>query len=212
MDLDEVLATWRTQDKEPLYGVNRDLLQLVMQHEQADLRRELRWDQWGTYGVSALLLTFTAFAFAAIYYDDDPRTVWDYVAASVAALAVGEGVLALWLSRKRQAMRERGFGNSLREEIRRNLSLVDYQLSRGGRRDMALLTAAPITLAGVLLYWLAIQLNNNPFGWLDVGVIVFIMVLPSVWSVIDTSRRTEQELLPRRRRLSELLETLNASE
>ncbi len=29
MNFDEMLKTWRAQDETPLYGVNRDLLQLV---------------------------------------------------------------------------------------------------------------------------------------------------------------------------------------
>jgi hypothetical protein len=130
------------------------------------------------------------------------------VAAGAATVAILGGAGALWLSRRRQAMRERRFGSSLREEIRRSLSLVDYLLSRVGRWESALLTAAPITLAGTLIYWLIIQINNNPFGWYDVGVL-FIVAGSSVWSVIESSSKAERELLPRRRRLSELLELLN---
>ncbi|MFI5007187.1 MAG: hypothetical protein ACHQKZ_07085 [Solirubrobacterales bacterium] len=206
-----MIATWRAQDEAPLYAVNRDLLQLVLQHELADMRRNLRLEHWTTYGVSAGLLGFLGFFFAAIYYDNDPRTVWDYVAASVGTLALLAGGGALYVSRKRQALRERGFGNSLQEEIRRNLSLVDYQLSRGGRWEEALLEAAPITLAGALLYWLIIQFNNNPFGWYDAWFIL-VVVAGSAWSAISSSRITKQELLPRRRRLHELLEILNTTE
>ena len=211
MNLDEMIATWHAQDEAPLYGVNQDLLQLVLQQEQADMRRNLRLEYWATYGVSAVLLGFLAFFFPAIYYDNDPRTVWDYVAASVGTLAVLAGGGALYVSRKRQARRERQFGNSLHEEIRRNLSLVDYQLSRAGRWDAALLAAAPITLAGALLYWLIIQINNNPFGWYDAWMIV-VVVVGSAWSAISSSRMTKQELLPRRRRLHEMLEILDTSE
>ncbi len=108
-------------------------------------------------------------------------------------------------------MRERGFGNSLQEEIRRNLSLVDYQLSRVGRRDQSLLAAAPIMVAATLLYWLVIQINNNPFGWYDVGVLLFVVVGPSLWSVFEASRQAERALLPRRQRLVELLEAFESS-
>ena len=210
MTLDEIMETWRAQEEAPLYGVNRDLLQLVLRHEQADLRRSLWKEQWMVYIISSGLLVGVAVLFALIYHDDDPRTVWDYVAAAIAAGAILSWAGMLWVSRKRQARRERGFGNSLQEEIRRNLSLIDYQLSWAGRRHAALLAAAPITLAGVLLYWLIIQINNNPFGWYDVWMIVFI-VATSAWSVTVSSRETERDLLPRKRRLSELLDLLNSS-
>jgi hypothetical protein len=33
MNFDQMMDTWRTQDEAPLYGVNRDLLLLVLKHE-----------------------------------------------------------------------------------------------------------------------------------------------------------------------------------
>jgi len=210
MNLDEMLETWRAQEEAPLYGVNRDLLQLVLQHEQADLRRKLRWEQWAIYGISPLLFAGMAFFFALIYYDDDPRTVWDYMAAGLGAGAALLWAGALWVSRKRQALRERRFGDSLQEEIRRNLSLVDYQLSRTGRWGASLLIQAPGMLIGTLIYWLGIQVNNQPFGWLEAGLIS-VIVVASASEASRSSRKVKQELLPRRRRLSELLEVLNLS-
>ena len=38
-------------------------------------------------------------------------------------------IAALWLSRRRQSVREREFGSTLHEEVRRNLSLIDYRPS-----------------------------------------------------------------------------------
>lgn len=211
MNLDEMITTWRAQNETPLYGINRDLLQLVIQHEQADIRRQLRLENWTFYGTSAFMLALLILFFPAIYFDDDPRTAWDYVAAGLGTLAILIGASSLWVSRKRQAMRERGFGNSLREEIRRNLSLIDYQLSLTGRWEGTLVSVAPITLAACLLYWLIIQINNEPFGAFHIGIILFIV--GSTVVVVDNSRRTAlRELLPRRQRLKELLEVLDAGE
>lgn len=211
MHLDDMLSTWRAQENAPLYGVNRDLLQLVLQHEQADLRRTLRLESWVAYGTSVLLLALLALLVAAIAYNRHPRPVWDYALVGVSALAVLAWGSALYVSRKRQALREQGFGNSLREEIRRNLSLVEYQLSCAGRWTAALLAAAPILAGTSLIYWLIIRINNNPFTWFDAGMIFFI-VLTGAWSVTTASRQAKQDLLPRQRRLRELLTMLNASE
>jgi len=89
MTLDEMIETWRAQDEAPLYGVNRDLLQLVLRQEQAEMRRTLRLEQWTVYGFSAGLLAGLAVLFALIYHDDDPRTVWDYVAAGIGTASAG---------------------------------------------------------------------------------------------------------------------------
>jgi hypothetical protein len=208
MNFDQMLETWRAQDEAPLHGVNRDLLQLVLGHEHSDLRRNLRWEQWSVYGSSVGLGALFAFFVAVVFYGDE--TIWDYVATGVATGAVLLWAGAFWVSRKRQALRERSFGNSLQEEIRRNLSLLDYQLSRHGRWAAQLLIISPILVAAVVILWFGARINENPFGWLDVGTAVALIV-PTAFSVVFASRKAEQRLLPRRRRLSELLELLNAS-
>jgi O-antigen/teichoic acid export membrane protein len=211
-----MLKTWRTQDEKPLYGVNQDLLRLVLQHEQADLRRRLRWEQWSIYAGSALVLGFLLFflLLAFVLHYNGLGTVVGGI--GVAVILAGAG--SLWLSRRRQAQRERGFGNSLREEIKRNLSLVDYQLSRHGRFGSSLLAMVPTTLGGVAVCWLSLQINTHPNEWakangwwLKTGTFLFVLasgVLSAIWS----SHKAKQRLLPRKRRLSELLELLNKNE
>ena len=58
MDFDQMLDAWRAQDERPIYGVNRDLLQLVLQNERAAIRRSLRRDQWITYLVGSGMAAF----------------------------------------------------------------------------------------------------------------------------------------------------------
>jgi hypothetical protein len=54
------------------------------------------------------------------------------------------GVCALWVSRGREP--ERNFGNTLEEEVKRSLALVDYQLSDNRRWIMFMLGAASISV------------------------------------------------------------------
>jgi len=55
MDFDQMMEAWKAQDERPLYGVNGDLLRLVLRNEQASIRRALRWDQWTTYAVGGVM-------------------------------------------------------------------------------------------------------------------------------------------------------------
>lgn len=165
MNFDQMLATWRAQDEAPLYGVNRDLLQLLIQHAETELRLGLRLELWMAFGLSAGLVALIVWFFASI---DGPRTIGDYVATSIAIGATLLYAGAYWVSRKRQALRERGFGSSLQGEIRRNLSLVDYQLSRHGR-------------------W-------QPFGWSGAGI-AFFFITCSVLLTVCGSRLAEKDLL-----------------
>jgi hypothetical protein len=211
MDFDQMLEAWKTQDKAPLYGVNCDLLQLVLKHEQADIRRKLRRDQWITFIAGTVMgLAAAVFLWAFIYF----RVPAIYTAGA----AIGGGVsilwmVALWLSRRGQALRERQFGNALRDEIARNLSLIEYQLSHAGRWGAAMLWVAPVMVGAGLLYALsaAVNTDNGEPWWFHLWVIAVL-----VWSVVylpyASSRDVRKKLGPRRRRLRELLDNLDAGE
>ena len=209
MDFDQMMDAWRAQDDEPLYGVNRDLLRLVLKNEQAGLRRTLRREQWIAYIGGVGMAVFAGFWLWVLIYTRG-------LVLQTGSAAVGTGVLALWvgafwLSRRRQARRERNFGNTLQEEVRRNLSLVEYRLSTGGRLGSAFLWTAPPVIGAVLLYWLMAEINHNTEFWQG----AWFMVLVVGWTVVTTyagSRAAERKLEPRRRRLSELLDTLTAGE
>jgi len=212
MDFDQMLETWRTQDKVPLYGVNRDLLRLGVPREQADLQRALRRNTWGVYWASlgtsaASLMVFFALLFAAISWGDVTPSVWDYVALGVGIGTILLSAGAYWVSRKRHALCERGFGHSLQEEIRRNLSEVDYQLSRYGQLA-SLLMYAPLWMALILAFWVVIRISGKPIGWLEAaGCVFFIAPWWVSWSIWFKKR-----LLAYRHRFSQLLELLNPSE
>jgi hypothetical protein len=209
MNFDQMLETWKAQDEAPLYGVNRDLLQLVLQHEQADIRRQLRREQWVTYGVGAGMGAFAAFWLWAAIAQEAPALYT--VAAAVGTGAFVLWMAALWLSLRRQRQRERQFGNTLRAEIARNLSLLDYQLSRYGRWGSAMLWSAPVLVGAGLLYWLMAEINDNTDFWFDFWMI-FVLGWAVVFPTYTASRDVKKKLEPRRQRLRELLETLNAGD
>jgi hypothetical protein len=214
MNFDEMLETWRAQDETPPYRVNPDLLQVVVQQEQAGLRREMGlgnswavpWALW--FAASALLAVAVAGLFVMASIGKVTPTAWDYVATGIAigAMLVWPG--AYWASCKRHPPRGRGFGNSLKEEIQRNLSWVDYELSRYGRFAPSLLRSAPMWVAVSMFFWISVRMNDEPFGWLFFFSVAWPVLLPLFW----TGHYQKKQLLAYRRRLSELLELLNASE
>lgn len=208
MDFDQMMDAWKSQDERPLYGVNGDLLRLVLRHEQADIRRSLRWDQWTTYVVGTVM---AAVAIASLWAFLHLRGMSVQAVAAMSA-ALGAAMLwigALWLSRRRQAVREREFGSTLQEEVRRNLSLIDYRLSQVGRWSNLLLWSAPIVASASLIVWLIMEINGIEDLWLTTGTAAFLIVSIAA-TTYDSSRTARQELLPRRQRLAELLEMLNS--
>jgi hypothetical protein len=212
MDYDEMLEVWRAQDETPPYRVNPDLLQIVVQQEHAGLRRGLGWELWAIpWALWMVAIAMQAIAFALLFAATRGWTttnVWDYVAMGIGLGVVVVWPVAYWMSHKRQPPRERGFGNSLQEEIRRNLSRVDYQLSWYGRLGPSLLMSAPLWVAVILFFWASLRMTDKPFSWLPFFIIAWVFLLP----MGGTSRHLKKQLLTRRRRLSQLLELLNASE
>jgi len=211
MNFDQMLESWKAQDDKPLYGVNADLLQLVLQHEQAGLRRTLRREQWTTYIVGGVMAAVAGFFLWAFIYFRGP-------ASYTLAAALGTGafvfwIASLWLSRRRLSLRERRFGNTLRDEIGRNLSLIEYQLSRAGRWGAAMLMAAPVMAGSGLLYWLsaAVNTDNGESWWFHLWMFA-ILLWCAVYLPYTSSREVTKKLEPRRQRLSELLETLDTGD
>jgi hypothetical protein len=210
MDFDQMLEAWQAQDDKPLYGVNGDLLRLVLQNEQAKIRRKLRRDQWITYLVGPGMALFAAFWLLVVIVKHGPilQTIAAGFGAGLFVLWVG----AFWLSRRRQAQRERGFGNSLKDEIGRNLSLTEYQIFHSGWRA-ALLWTVPVMVGAMLIYWLTFQINTSTgFSIWNHVFLVFCMVWSVVLTAHGSNRQVKRTLAPRRDRLRDLLETLNASE
>jgi hypothetical protein len=209
MDFDQMMDAWRAQEQRPLYGVNRDLLQVALRHEQANIRRSLRKEQWIAYIAGTALALFAGFWLWVLTYKHEPVLYTLVGAAGVGTFALWAG--ALWVSRRRQALRERAFGNTLQEEVRRNLSLVEYQLSNGGRWGSALLWSVPPLLGATLLYWLIAGINHKTLSWSDAGFAV-VLLGSSLVTAYAGSRAARQKLEPRRARLRELLESLNTGE
>jgi hypothetical protein len=213
MNFDQMLETWRTQDKVPLYGVKRDLLRLGVPREQADLQRSLRRNTWGVYwaalgtGIAWQLVAFSLL-FAAISWGDIASAPADYVALGAGIGSILLSAVAYWRSRKRHALYERGFGNSLHEEIRRNLARVDYQLSRHGQLA-SLLMFSPVWMALILSFWVFfVRLGGKPSGWL-LAFACFLFVVPwwAMWSLWF-----RKQLLEYRRQFRRLLDLLNPGE
>ena len=137
MNLDDLMEVWRSQDAAPLHGVNETLLRLALRQDEAKLQAQRRRERWIIYVIErgscrrhgGFLRDDVRMLF---YNDDDVITGWDFVipiVGAAAALLVG---VALYVSRRAQALREQRFGESLRDQLDRRIAQLDY-----GRRQPA---------------------------------------------------------------------------
>ena len=209
MNLDDVLDAWRSQDQAPLYDVDGDRLQQTLREEEAKRRRGLVVEARLTYGLAALALAGLAFVFALMLFDDDPRTWWDFVIVTLGVAAAVFAAANLYIGRRRLALRERHFGASLHDELGRHVALLDYELSRTWRVSAITRTMLPFYLCTLALYLAIWRINNEPFKWGTDGFPILAMG-GAMWYGAWIARHAAQDMLPRKRRLEELLEKLDA--
>lgn len=215
MNLDDLMAVWRSQDAAPLHGVNETLLRLALRQDEATLQAQRRLENRIIYVMSAGLIAGMAIFFVMIfgmlfYNDDDVITAWDFAIPIVGATAAVLMSVALYRTRRAQALREQRFGESLRDQLGRRIAQLDYEATKG--LATLLLTAILVAAAAFLLASIRVNMEpNEPFdGWGRIVRIALVVAFISVIAVRAARRRLKRDVLPRKRRLEELLKELDA--
>ena len=94
MNLDDLMAVWKSQDAAPLHDVDKTLLHLALRQDEAKLQKQWRIERWMTYVASAgVVATMTVFLGMMIYARErNVMTGWDFaipIVGAVAALLAG---------------------------------------------------------------------------------------------------------------------------
>ena len=211
MNLDDLMAVWRSQDAAPLHSVDKTLLHLALRQDEAKLQNERRRDRWIVYVFSAGLVAAMAVFLGMMILTRDRKvmTGWDFaigIGGAAAALLAGA---AMYVGDRAQVRREQCFGESLRDQLNRRIAQLD------DRATIARATLVSVLLGGVggiAILLLGYRVNEKPFsddGYLLFSMIVTCVVLPvaaGVWEI----RRQARDLLPRKARLEALLKEIDA--
>jgi peptidoglycan/LPS O-acetylase OafA/YrhL len=213
MNLDDLMAVWRSQDAAPLHDVNKTLLHLALRQEEAKLQKERRRDRWIIYVFSAGLVAVMA-VFLGMMISTRERNVmtgWDLVigigGAAAALLAGG----AMYVGHRAQARREQRYGESLRDQLHRRIAQID---DRATRARTALVTVLLGGIGGIAIILLGYRINQKPFsddGYIVLSTILMCVVLPVAAGVWELRRSVQRDILPRKHRLEALLRELDAS-
>ena len=214
MEFDEMIEVWRTQNDAPLYRVNPALLRVVVQQEHAQMRRESGWDLWFLpFGAWMAALAMMAVLFALVFVTVARGWIaldaWDYLAIGIASGAMLAWPAIYWTSYSNQRARERAFGNSLQDEVRRNLSRIDYHLSRYGKLTPSLLMLVPFAAVIGLFLWFMVRTDEGPF---QARASFFIAALSMLIPFGSAGHYYKQRLQEQKRRLTQFLEILNREE
>ena len=210
MNLDDLMAVWRSQDAAPLHDVNKTLLHLALRQDEVKLQKERRIERWTIYVASAGLVAVMAVFLGMMILTRDRKvmTGWDFVigigGAAAALLAGG----AMYVGHRAQARREQRFGESLRDQLERRVAQLDDRTTIARGTLVMVLMGGICPTALVLLGLRINQLSFSDNGFLIVGMIVMSVgsVAAGVWEV---RRQARDVVLPRKRRLEALLKELD---
>lgn len=144
---------------------------------------------------------------------------WPPIYAVAAAASVGLFVLGVgmvWRSRGPRVEPPGKFGNTLHEEVRRNLALVDNQLSLTRHTILLTLGAVLIMVGAGLFSWTlnaSQNISDNGFGGWFLFVALFMgVIMVGSRKERDAMRQARPKLEQRERSLRELLDALDAGE
>ena len=213
MNLDDLMAVWRSQDAAPLHHVNKTLLHLALRQDEAKLQKQWRIERWITYlasaGIVAVMAIFLGMMIAA--RERNVMTGWDVAIPVIGAIAALLAGCAMYLNRRWQAKREGTFGESLRDQLKRRIAQLDHRATSARRMSEVVL----VTMGGicpVALILLGFRVNQKPLS--DDGFMAISMMLLCVgcaWAgVWELRRQVKKDVLPRKHRLEALLKELEA--
>jgi chromate transport protein ChrA len=212
MNLDELMAVWRSQDAAPLHDVNQTLLHLALRQDEAALQKQRRRERWIIYvasaGVAGVMVLFLAMMIYA--RDRNVITGWDFLIAVGGAAAALIAGAAMYVGHRAQARREQRFGESLRDQLNRRIAQLDDAATRTRRTNVLVI----VLMGGICptaLLLLGLRINQQSLS--DNGGMLVPLILTCVWMVaagIWEIRRQARTVLPRKHRLEALLKELNA--
>ncbi len=219
MNLDELMAVWRTQDAAPLHDVNKTLLHLALRQDEAKLQKELRLMRrivyvFCTAAVIGMALFLANMILLMIFrYDMNGLTGWDLTLPVVGAAAAWISARAVYVNHRAQLLRDQSFGESLRGQLKRSIAQLDHQVWTARRTSVlvVVLMGGICPTALLIASWRVNQKSISEDGFQLVSLIALCVfsVGSSVWTL---RHATEKEVLPRKHRLEALLKELDGQE
>jgi hypothetical protein len=214
MNLDDLMAVWRSQDASPLHGVNEALLRLALRQDETKLQNSRRRERWIALVTTAFVVASMARSLSLMIYrpDEDALSGWDFAIPVVGAAAALLWVRMMYVRQRAQAVREQRFGDSLRDQINRQLAQLNYGAMRARLANLLGTVLLPIVsaFAMILASW---RINVGTFSnaWLSLPIVFMIC-----WSIICVGgafwwarRSMQRKAMPRKRRLEALLKELD---
>ena len=211
MQFEDLQAIWDTQNDRPVFSMNDSRLAVGLYQQREQSRRRLFRQLFAPAYVIALVitmglgLTFLAFFVKTVTkmrLTDPQMSIWDgaaLVAAIGAALAV---VTAMYREQRKHEGVQNVFAPSLREELERGISQIDFELSFS-RTPRVWNVPALVSLATSVLLCELGRLNGESIPWTMLAVALG-GVVSTVWVSVALSKKAVEQIEQRRRALESM--------
>jgi hypothetical protein len=213
MNLEDLMEVWRSQDAAPLHGVNETLLRLALRQDEKKLHamhRSAKTDNYFGMALAVGILVF--FLLILITPQVDDVSAWDYAVGTVGLAAA----LILWrrihVGYGEQARREEAFGDSLRDQVNRQIAMLDAYMvnpwaTKAARAKVVPIFALSLVLIAAVGFMSARVNGNNPYDKALLSAAGTILIgLFGGWVAGLWLRHWNRRIgAPRKRRLEALL-------
>ena len=215
MQFEDLQAIWDTQNDRPVFSMNDSRLAVGLYQQREQSRRQLFRGLFApAYVIAisitvALGLTFLVFFVKTVTnmrLTDPQMSIWDgaaLVAGVGAALAV---VAQMYRERRKHEDAQNVFAPSLREELERGISQLDFELSFNSTSRVWKVPAFVSLATSVLLCELG-RLNGESTPWTMLLVAVGGIV-SSVWIGLAGNKKVVERMEQRKRALEAMLAAL----
>jgi hypothetical protein len=213
MNLDDLMEVWRSQDAAPLHGVNETLLRLALRQDEGKLqatRRRLKWFVYGSLAVGvSLMVLFLATMIRS--HSVVVLSAWDYVVVVVGIAALLILWSAVYVGHRTLARREQRFGESLRDQVNRQIAMIDPYLIKPWTMRVGRAKVLALIMMGLIfdaaLGFIVPRLSNKPYdlAWRTAVIATLFGLLGGAVAYWLQRRWVRRDLMPRKRRLEALL-------
>ena len=211
MQFEDLQAIWDTQNDQPVFSMNDSRLAVGLYQQREQSRRRLFRELFAPAYVIALSITVALGLTFLVFFvktvtkmrlTDPQMSIWDgaaLVAGVGAALAV---VARMYRERRKHEGAQNVFAPSLREELERGISQLDFELSFYGTSRVWNVPALVSLATSVLLCELG-RLNGESTPWTMLAVSLG-GVVSSVWAGLVANKKVVERMEQRKRALESM--------
>ena len=216
MQFEDLQAIWDTQNDRPVFSMNDSRLAVGLYQQREQSRRRLFRDLFAPAYVVALSITVAlGFTFLAFFLKTvtkmrltDPQMSIRDGAALLAGVGAALAVVAqLYRERRKHEDVQNVFAPSLREELERGISQLDFELSFYSPSRVWNIPALVSLATSVLLCELG-RLNGESIPWTMLAVALSGVVW-SVWAGLAANKKVIERIEQRKRALESMRAALD---